>query len=145
MPGLQVLVRRMMLVLPILLLAILIGYVIEIWKWLPDRVACHFNLAGAPDDWSSKGTFVAIFLIVESGISAWIYIKMQMHQRCGSFGIEYFLLVLTSYAFWLSLRANVQDAHLPITRVLPGVLYGLVCALLASSRVLAGPAGGPSN
>lgn len=31
---------------------------------LPDRVATHFNIEGQPDDWSSKGMFLMIYVLL---------------------------------------------------------------------------------
>lgn len=130
--GLKVLVRRILLVIPILVLMMLGGYIIEIWKWIPDTVASHFNFSGVPNQWSGKVLFVAIFLILEFGVCSWIYIKIHVHQKRGSIGFLYFVFMFISYVFWLSLRTNVQHGYFPIMSVLPGALCGLVCALLAA-------------
>lgn len=44
--------------------AVLAGGVIAAWYWprLPERVASHFDAAGRPDGWSTRGSFVGLML-----------------------------------------------------------------------------------
>jgi hypothetical protein len=55
-----------------------------------------------------------------------------MHEKSAPIGIMYFVFVFASWMFWLSLRANMQDAPLVGKKALPGAICGLVCAALAA-------------
>jgi len=46
----------------ILLLVLCIAQAVYYYPLLPDRVASHFGASGRPDAWSSKDTFVQIYL-----------------------------------------------------------------------------------
>jgi serine/threonine-protein kinase len=47
-----------------IVLAVVAGGVIAAWHWpaLPERVASHFDGAGRPDGWTSRGSFVGLML-----------------------------------------------------------------------------------
>jgi uncharacterized membrane protein len=62
--------RNLPLLVFILLLALCIVQVACYFPLLPDRVASHFGASGQPDAWSSKETFVKIYLIVVTFITA---------------------------------------------------------------------------
>jgi hypothetical protein len=132
MPEIQMLVRRILLALPAIALVLLSGYIVKIWKSLPDNVASHFDGAGVPDGWSKKGSFAAIVLILASGINIGIYSMVFTHQNSVPIGILYFVCVFVSSIFWLSLRANLRDAPLVAMKVLPGAICGLVCGIFAA-------------
>ena len=132
MPEVQMLVRRILLVLPAIALVLLSGYIVKIWKLLPDDVASHFDGAGVPNGWSTRGSFVAIVLIVASGVDVAIYTLIFMHQNSVPIGILYFVCVFVSSMFWLAFRANIQDAPLVAIKALPGALCGLVCGIFAA-------------
>ena len=132
MPEIQMLFRRILLVLPAVALVLLSGYIVKIWKLLPDDVASHFDGAGVPNRWSTRGSFVAIVLIVASGIDIGIYSMVFTHQNSVPIGILYFVCVFVSSIFWLSLRANLGDAPLIAKKVLPGAMGGLVCGIFAA-------------
>jgi hypothetical protein len=132
MPEVQMLARRILMVLPAIALVLLSGYIIKIWKLLPDDVASHFDGAGVPNGWSTKGSFVAIVLIVASGIDVAIYTMLFMHGNSVPIGILYFVCVFVSSIFWLSLRANIREAPLVAMKVLPGAICGLVCGIFAA-------------
>jgi len=132
MPEARMLVCRILLVLPAVTLVLLFGYVGRIWKKLPDTVASHFDAAGVPNGWSSKGFFVALFLILASGVGASIYTLIRIHRNSAPIGILYFVFVFVVWMFWLSLRANIQSAHLTGKTALPGAICGLAFAALAA-------------
>lgn len=43
------------------------------WARLPDQVASHFGFRGQPNDWMSKGAFVAINIVLQIGIAAMMF------------------------------------------------------------------------
>ncbi|MGD0830763.1 MAG: DUF1648 domain-containing protein [Terracidiphilus sp.] len=132
MHELQMLVRNVLLAFPAIALVLFCGYLVRIWKKLPDTVASHFDGAGVPDGWSGKGFFVVVTLIATFGIGAGIYAMAGMHQNPVPIGILYFVFFFTSSMFWLALRANLHDAPLTAIKVLPGALCGLVTGVLAA-------------
>ena len=133
MPEVQILVRRGLLVLPAIALVLLSVYIVRIWKLLPADVASHFDGAGLPNGWSTKGSFVAIVLILAFGLNVSIYSMVFTHQNSVPIGILYFVCVFVSSIFWLSLRANLRDAApLVAMKVLPGAICGLVCGIFAA-------------
>ena len=62
--------RKISLIVFIILLLLSIAHVVYYYPLLPDRVASHFGASGRPDAWSSKETFVKIYLIVVALIAA---------------------------------------------------------------------------
>lgn len=61
--------RNISLIVFILLLLLCIGHAMYYYPLLPDRVASHFGASGRPDAWSSKESFVKIYLIVVAVIA----------------------------------------------------------------------------
>jgi uncharacterized membrane protein len=79
---------------------------------LPETVASHFNRAGQPDAWSSKATFVRIYLAA-SGLVAVLFLV-------GSFAmskIPVSLINLPNKDYWLS-EERRQDTFAFLTRYL---------------------------
>lgn len=61
--------RTISLLIFIILLALCIAQAVYYYPLLPDRVASHFGATGQPDAWSSKETFVKIYLVAVTGIA----------------------------------------------------------------------------
>jgi uncharacterized membrane protein len=61
--------RKTSLIVFVILLLLCIAQVAYYYPLLPDRVASHFGASGRPDAWSSKETFVTIYLIVVAFIA----------------------------------------------------------------------------
>lgn len=63
-----------------LLLLILIFHLVHFYPELPDKVASHFNGAGEPDNWSSKGAFVSFIAIISFFVtvfSVWVMFLIE--------------------------------------------------------------------
>jgi uncharacterized membrane protein len=56
--------RKLSLIVFIILLLLCIAHAAYYYPLLPDRVASHFGASGQPDAWSSKVSFVKIYVIV---------------------------------------------------------------------------------
>jgi len=61
--------RNISLIVFILILLLCLGQAAYYYPLLPDRVASHFGASGRPDAWSSKESFVKIYLIVVAFIA----------------------------------------------------------------------------
>lgn len=56
--------------------AVAVSSVLRVWGELPERVPMHFDLAGQPDAWGSRGT-----LLLLPVLSAVMYILLSLVQR----------------------------------------------------------------
>jgi len=61
--------RKISLIVFFTLLLLCIAHAVYYYPLLPDRVASHFGASGRPDAWSSKESFVKIYLIVVAFIA----------------------------------------------------------------------------
>jgi uncharacterized membrane protein len=61
--------RNISLIVFIILLLLCLGQAAYYYPLLPDRVASHFGASGRPDAWSSKESFVKLYLIVVAFIT----------------------------------------------------------------------------
>lgn len=108
--------------------AVLIFLACSIWFWLraPDVVASHFDDAGQPDDWSSKGSLLALFVPLGVGIPAlmsirWIWEKLPTG-----------LINIPSKEYWLE-RGEADylyDCLIEFMRVVAGLVALLFTSVL---------------
>ncbi len=56
--------QRSALVVFLVLCALCVAHALYFYPQLPDTVASHFGARGEPDNWSGKGTFLGLHLVV---------------------------------------------------------------------------------
>ena len=89
--------RRLPLITFIVLAILCVAQAEYYYPLLPDTVASHFNGAGQPDAWSSKGTFVGIYLLVVVAITVLFLVISYAFPK-----IPPFLINLPNKDYWLS-------------------------------------------
>ena len=134
MDGLQALAQSILLVVPGFVFVLMIAYAVSCWNRLPDRVASHFDGAGNANGWMTKGALAAIFLTVEFGVGAAIYVieSLRLPEATTAIMALYFVVVFLGYMFWLCLRVNLLQTRMSAPQALAGAVCGLACAALAA-------------
>ena len=56
-----------------LLVAAGAAHMLYIYPLMPETVASHFDLAGKPDGWSSKASFITVYAVVLAIVAATVY------------------------------------------------------------------------
>jgi uncharacterized membrane protein len=112
-------------------------YLAMIWSKLPDQVPTHFNLAGNPDDWSSR----TALLFLPGALGAGIYLLMLLipfldpKRKLRQMGSKYytfrfllsgFFSVFAIYLLYISSTGSMRSPNLLIA------LIGLLFALLGN-------------
>ena len=118
-----------------ILIALPYAYLALIWNKLPDQVPTHFNLAGEPNDWSSKTSL----LFIPAGMGIFIYILMrvipvldpkkkirQMGEKFYSLRliVTFFFSVIAIYILHSTHEGNLKSPNILITIL--GVMFAVL-------------------
>jgi uncharacterized membrane protein len=89
--------RRLSLTVFLVLCVLCVAQAVYYYPRLPETVASHFNRAGQPDVWSSKATFVRIYLAV-TGLVTILFLAVTFTMS----KIPVSLINLPNKDYWLS-------------------------------------------
>jgi len=89
--------RRLSLTVFLVLCILCVAQAVYYYPLLPDTVASHFNGAGQPDAWSSKATFVKIYLVA-TGLVAILFLAINFVMS----KIPVSMINLPNKDYWLS-------------------------------------------
>lgn len=95
--------RNMWKTLWILSLIILIGQVLMFAPDLPERMATHFDFKGNPDGWSSKSTFLILWVCLIIFINAWMPLTGIIIKK----GPRWMISIPNKY-YWFSNEQNIN-------------------------------------
>ncbi|HEX8563572.1 MAG TPA: SdpI family protein [Flavobacterium sp.] len=84
-------------------------YLATVWKDLPEQVPTHFNLEGAPDDWSNKSAMIFIPAILGIGVYLLMLLipVLDPKKRITQMGNKYYSLRLMLTIFFSILATYV--------------------------------------
>jgi uncharacterized membrane protein len=122
-----------------IVLAVVAGGAIAAWYWpaLPERVASHFDAAGRPDGWSSRGSFVGLMLGMTVFHAALFLGIEQLVRRAPSRWIN-----LPHKDEWLAPARAAKTREVLAGHLLALGLATIVLVDLISAMTLAANAGG---
>jgi uncharacterized membrane protein len=105
---------------------------------LPDQVAVHFGLDGAPDRWVSQSTFFAFSLVLLTGMLT-LFSARSLRARAGTrfyalLASQYVLVAVIGGAIWQIVRFNRDGERISVGLLLGGVAVALVVGVLAGRR-----------
>jgi len=132
-------VRDLVLILlPWLALPVVAWMLFAAREALPDQVAVHFGLDGAPDRWVSQGTFVAFSLVLLAAMLA-LFSARSLRARAGArfyavLASQYVLVGVIAGAIWQVVRFNRDGEPISVKLLLGGVALAVVVGVLAGRR-----------
>ncbi|MBN2620111.1 DUF1648 domain-containing protein [candidate division WOR-3 bacterium] len=117
-PGVKVIVRPLILILPIIVYIAAIATILLAFQSLPERIAVHFDVYGSPDRWGHKVSYLLSGVIPSTilfAMNCGIYFGMRrtIHTRTLLAllimlvsWIQLFTLFISLDTFWLNTRGN---------------------------------------
>jgi uncharacterized membrane protein len=133
-------VRDLVLILlPWLALPVVAWILFDAREALPDQVAVHFGLDGAPDRWVSQSTFFAFSLVLLTAMLALFSVR-SLRARAGTrlyavLASQYVLVAVLGLATWQVVRFNRDGVPISVGLLLGGVAVAVVAGVLAGRRV----------
>jgi uncharacterized membrane protein len=96
-------IRRISLIVFLVLCVLCVAQAAYYYPLLPEKVASHFGLSGQPDAWSTKTSFITIYLIV-TGFLMLVFLGISF----GMSKINVSLINLPNKDYWLSPERKQQ-------------------------------------
>lgn len=129
--------RRILALVPWILLPLLVAGYLTVWNELPARMATHFDVTGQPDGWMGRGLFLVfstVFLLFELGIFTLIlttkYKEMAPPVMLIAF---YFFIAGEAALLWQVTLHNIHGAGIAWLWVLA---VGITASLVPSFALL---------